>query len=61
MDKQQFSPLKDDLNGQYLSASSPNYAVNTQEGDEQVLDMTWVLAVVKRRVLVMAIVVLTLV
>ena len=56
MDKQQFSPFKNDLNGQYLSASSPNYAVNTQEGDEQVLDMTWVLAVVKRRVLVMAIV-----
>ncbi|MEG3846328.1 polysaccharide biosynthesis tyrosine autokinase [Microcoleus sp. herbarium19] len=56
MDKQQFSPLKDDLNGQYLSVSSPNYAVNPAEGDEQVLDMTWVISVVKRRLLVMAIV-----
>lgn len=56
MDKKLFSPLKDDLNGQYLSATSPNYAASTPEGDDQVLDLTWVVSVVKRRLLVMAIV-----
>jgi succinoglycan biosynthesis transport protein ExoP len=59
MDKQQFSTIKDALNGQYLSASSPNYVASTAEGDDQVLDMTWVLAVVKRRVLLMVIVAAT--
>jgi len=56
MDKKLFSPLKDDLNGQYLSVTSPNYVASTPEGDDQVLDVTWVVAVVKRRLLVMAIV-----
>jgi len=56
MDKKLFSPLKDDLNGQYLPATSPNYVASTPEGDDQVLDLTWVVAVVKRRLLVMAIV-----
>ncbi|MEG5067036.1 polysaccharide biosynthesis tyrosine autokinase [Microcoleus sp. B3-A4] len=56
MDKKLFSPLKDDLNGHYLSAASPNYVASTPEGDDQVLDMGWVVAVVKRRLLVMAIV-----
>ena len=56
MDKKLFSPVKDDLNGRYLSASSPNYLASTPEEDDQVLDMNWVIAVVKRRLLVMAIV-----
>ncbi|MEG4517897.1 MULTISPECIES: polysaccharide biosynthesis tyrosine autokinase [unclassified Microcoleus] len=56
MDKKLFSSLKDDLNGHYLSAASRNYVASTPEGDDQVLDMGWVVAVVKRRLLVMAIV-----
>ncbi|WP_445247530.1 GumC family protein [Microcoleus sp. OTE_8_concoct_300] len=56
MDKKLFSPVKDHLNGRYLSASSPNYLASTPEEDDQVLDMNWVIAVVKRRLLVMAIV-----
>lgn len=56
MDKQQFSPVKDALNGQYLSTSSPNYVASNAEGDDQVLDMTWLIAVFKRRILVMVIV-----
>ena len=56
MDKKLFSPVKDDLKGHYLSASSPNYLANTPEEDDQVLDMNWVIAVVKRRLLVMTIV-----
>ena len=56
MDKKLFSPVKDDLKGHYLSASSPNYLASTPEEDDQVLDMNWVIAVVKRRLLVMTIV-----
>lgn len=56
MDKKLFSPVKDDLTGHYLSASSPNYLASTPEEDDQVLDMNWVIAVVKRRLLVMTIV-----
>ncbi|MEG4235296.1 polysaccharide biosynthesis tyrosine autokinase [Microcoleus sp. Pol11C3] len=56
MDKKLFSPPKDDLNGHYLSAPSRNYVASTPEEDDQVLDMNWVIAVVKRRLLVMAIV-----
>jgi succinoglycan biosynthesis transport protein ExoP len=56
MDKKLFSPIKDDLKGHYLSASSPNYLASTPEEDDQVLDMNWVIAVVKRRLLVMTIV-----
>jgi capsular exopolysaccharide synthesis family protein len=56
MDKKLFSSVKDDLNGHYLSSSSPNYLASPPEEDDQVLDMNWVIAVVKRRLLVMAIV-----
>jgi capsular exopolysaccharide synthesis family protein len=56
MDKKLFSPVKDDLKGHYLSASSPNYLASTPEEDDQVLDMNWVIAVVKRRLLVMTLV-----
>jgi len=56
MDKKLFSPVNDDLNGHYLSSSSPNYLASPPEEDDQVLDMNWVIAVVKRRLLVMAIV-----
>ena len=56
MDKKLFSATKDDLNGHYLSASSPNYLASTPEEDDQVLDMNWVIAVVKRRLLVMTLV-----
>ena len=56
MDKKLFSPVKDDLNGHYLSATSPNYLASPPEEDDQVLDMNWVIAVVKRRLLVMAVV-----
>lgn len=56
MDKKLFSLVKDDLTGHYLSASSPNYLASTPEEDDQVLDMNWVIAVVKRRLLVMTIV-----
>ncbi|OCR00359.1 capsular biosynthesis protein [Oscillatoriales cyanobacterium USR001] len=56
MDKQQFSTLKDALNNQYLSASSSNHTANNAEVDDQVLDMNWLLAVFKRRILVMVIV-----
>ncbi|MEG4252493.1 polysaccharide biosynthesis tyrosine autokinase [Microcoleus sp. Pol10D4] len=56
MDKKQLSSLKNDLNGQYLSVPSANYLASTPAEDDQVLDMNWVLAVVKRRLLVMGIV-----
>jgi len=56
MDKKLFSPVNYDLKGHYLSASSPNYLASTPEEDDQVLDMNWVIAVVKRRLLVMTIV-----
>lgn len=56
MDKKLFSPVNYDLKGRYLSASSPNYLASTPEEDDQVLDMNWVIAVVKRRLLVMTIV-----
>lgn len=56
MDKKLFSPVNDDLNGHYLSSSSPNYLAIPPEEDDQVLDMNWVIAVVKRRLLVMAVV-----
>jgi hypothetical protein len=56
MDKKLFSRVKDDLTGHYRSASSPNYLASTPEEDDQVLDMNWVIAVVKRRLLVMTIV-----
>ena len=56
MDKKLFSPVNDDRNGHYLSSSSPNYLASLPEEDDQVLDMNWVIAVVKRRLLVMAIV-----
>jgi len=56
MDKKLLSSLKNDLNGQYLSVPSANYLASTPAEDDQVLDMNWVLAVVKRRLLVMGIV-----
>jgi capsular exopolysaccharide synthesis family protein len=56
MDKKLFSPVKNDLTGHYRSVSSPNYLASTPEEDDQVLDMNWVIAVVKRRLLVMTIV-----
>lgn len=56
MDKKQLSSLKNDLNGQYQSLPSANYLASTPEEDDQVLDINWVIAVVKRRLLVMAIV-----
>ncbi|MEG3991438.1 polysaccharide biosynthesis tyrosine autokinase [Microcoleus sp. S28C3] len=56
MDKKLFSSLKNDINGQYLSVPSANYLASTPEEDDQVLDINWVIAVVKRRLLVMAIV-----
>ncbi|NQE36589.1 GumC family protein [Microcoleus asticus] len=56
MDKKLFSSIKNDLNGQYLSVPSANYLASTPEEDDQVLDINWVIAVVKRRLLVMAIV-----
>lgn len=56
MDKKLFSTVKDDLNGHYLPSSSPNYLASPPEEDDQVLDMNWVIAVVKRRLLVMAVV-----
>ncbi|MEG4571782.1 polysaccharide biosynthesis tyrosine autokinase [Microcoleus sp. N3A4] len=56
MDKKLFSSLKNDLDGQYLSVPSANYLASSPEDDDQVLDMNWVLAVLKRRVLVMVIV-----
>ena len=56
MDKKLFSPVNYDLKAHYLSASSPNYLASTPEEDDQVLDMNWVIAVVKRRLLVMTIV-----
>ena len=56
MDKKLFSPVKNDLTGHYRSVSSPNYLATTPEEDDQVLDMNWVIAVVKRRLLVMTIV-----
>jgi len=55
MDKKLFSRVKDDLTGHYRSASSPNYLASKPEEDDQLLDMNWVIAVVKRRLLVMAI------
>jgi capsular exopolysaccharide synthesis family protein len=55
MDKKLFSRVKDDLTGHYRSASSPNYVASKPEEDDQLLDMNWVIAVVKRRLLVMAI------
>jgi succinoglycan biosynthesis transport protein ExoP len=60
MDKKLFSSLKNDLNGQYLSVPSANYLASTPEEDDQVLDINWVLAVIKRRALVMLIVSATL-
>ncbi|AFZ09389.1 capsular exopolysaccharide family [Oscillatoria nigro-viridis PCC 7112] len=56
MDKKLLSSLKNDLNGQYLSVPSANYLASTPAEDDQVLDMNWVLAVIKRRLLVMGIV-----
>ncbi|MEG4811431.1 polysaccharide biosynthesis tyrosine autokinase [Microcoleus sp. F8-D3] len=56
MDKKQFSSLKNDLNGQYLSVPSANYLASTPAEDDQILDVNWVIAVVKRRLLVMGIV-----
>ena len=56
MDKKLFSSVKDDLTGHYLSASSSNYLASSPEEDDQVLDMNWVIAVVKRRLLVMIVV-----
>ena len=55
MDKKLFSRVKDDLTGPNRSVSSPNYLASTPQEDDQVLDMNWVIAVVKRRLLVMAI------
>ena len=55
MDKKLFSRVKEDLTGQYRSASSPNYLASKPEEDDQLLDVNWVIAVVKRRLLVMAI------
>ncbi len=60
MDKKQFSFLKNDMNGHYLSGSSSNYLASKPEEDDQVLDMNWVLAVLKRRALVMVAVAATL-
>ena len=56
MDKKLFSPGKDDLTHHYRSASSPNYLASTPEEDDNILDMNWVISVVKRRLLVMTIV-----
>ncbi|MBE9121272.1 polysaccharide biosynthesis tyrosine autokinase [Tychonema sp. LEGE 07199] len=56
MDKKLFSSIKNDLNAQYLSVPSANYLAGTPEEDDQVLDMNWVIAVVKRRLMVMTIV-----
>ena len=56
MDKKLFSFIKNDLNTQYLSVPSSNDLASTTEEDDQVLDMNWVLAVLKRRVLVMVVV-----
>jgi len=55
MDKKLFSRVKEDLTGQYRLASSPNYLPSKPEEDDQLLDVNWVIAVVKRRLLVMAI------
>jgi capsular exopolysaccharide synthesis family protein len=55
MDKKLFSRVKEDLTGQYRLASSPNYLASKPEEDDQLLDVNWVIAVVKRRLLVMAI------
>jgi capsular exopolysaccharide synthesis family protein len=60
MNKNLFSSIKNDLNGQYLSVPSANYQANTPEDDEQVIDINWVLAAIKRRALVMLIVAATL-
>lgn len=56
MDKKFFHSLKNDINRQDLLVSSPNYLASSSEEDDQVLDMNWVLAVLKRRVLVMVLV-----
>ncbi|WP_341733644.1 polysaccharide biosynthesis tyrosine autokinase [Microcoleus sp. EPA2] len=56
MDKRFFSSLKNDINRQDLFVSSPNYLASSSEEDDQVLDMNWVIAVLKRRVLVMVLV-----
>ena len=56
MDKKLFSRVKEDLTGQYRLASSPNYLPSKPEEDDQLLDVNWVIAVVKRRLLVMTIV-----
>lgn len=56
MDKKHFSFLNNQINGQYMSGANANYLASTPEDDEQVLDMNWVLSVLKRRVLVMVIV-----
>jgi hypothetical protein len=53
MDKKLFSRVKDDLTGNYRLPSSPNYLASKPEEDDQLLDMNWVIAVVKRRLLVM--------
>ena len=56
MDKKLFSPGKDDLTHHYRSASFSNYVASTPEEDDHILDMNWVISVVKRRLLVMTIV-----
>ena len=56
MDKKLFYTFKNDMNGQDLPVASANYLASSSEEDDQVLDMNWVLAVLKRRVLVMVMV-----
>ncbi len=56
MEKKNFPSLKNDINRQDLFVSSPNYLASSSEEDDQVLDMNWVLAVLKRRVVVMVVV-----
>ncbi len=60
MDKKYFPFQKNEINGHYVSGSSANYLASSPEEDDQVLDMNWVLAVLKRRALVMVAVAATL-
>jgi polysaccharide biosynthesis transport protein len=52
MDKNLFSSFKNYLNSPYQSVASSNLVSNPEE-DDRSLDMNWVVAVVKRRLLVM--------